>query len=69
MADPSVSLEDRLWRPGEKSIKKREAFGLFFAHALGVGLGLPSPFFPGILLSSKPPKTLGKWLVFEKNSG
>ena len=29
-------------------------------------LGVPSPFFPGILLSTKPPKTLGKQLVFEK---
>ena len=32
-------------------------------------LGVTSPFFPGILLSRKPPKTLGKWLVFEKNDG
>ena len=27
------------------------------------------PFFPGILLSRKPPETLGKQLVFEKNDG
>ena len=32
-------------------------------------LGVNSPFFPGILLSRKPPKTLGKWLAFEKNDG
>ena len=33
-------------------------------------LGVTSPFFPGILLSGKPPKTLGKWRsVFEKNDG
>ena len=34
---------------------------------------LPSPFFPGILLSSKPPKTLGKWpglkRTMAKNNG
>ena len=28
-------------------------------------LGANSPFFSGILLSRKPPKTLGKWLAFE----
>ena len=32
-------------------------------------LRVASPFFPGILLSRKPPKTLRKWLVFEKNDG
>ena len=30
---------------------------------------LPFPFFPGILLSTKPPNTLGKQLLFEKNDG
>ena len=30
-------------------------------------LGVTSLFFPGILLSRKPPKILKKWLVFEKN--
>ena len=30
-------------------------------------LGVTSLFFPGILLSRKSPKTLGKQLVFEKN--
>ena len=30
-------------------------------------IGIPSPFFPGILLSTKPPKTLEKQLVFEKH--
>ena len=25
-------------------------------------LGVTSPFFPGILISRKPPKTLGKWI-------
>ena len=28
---------------------------------------LTFPFFPGILLSRKPPGTQGRWLVFEKN--
>ena len=32
-------------------------------------LGVPSPFFPGILLSTRPPKTLEKQLVLEKNDG
>ena len=33
-------------------------------------LGVTPPFFPGILLSRKPPKTLGKRRsVFEKNDG
>ena len=32
-------------------------------------LRVASPFFPGILLSGKPPNTLGKQLVFEKNDG
>ena len=32
-------------------------------------LGDLPPFFPGILLSREPPKTLGKWLFFEKNDG
>ena len=32
-------------------------------------LGVTSPFFPGIFLSRKPPNTLGKWLVIEKNDG
>ena len=32
-------------------------------------LGVPSPFFPGILLFRKPSKTSGKQLVFEKNDG
>ena len=27
------------------------------------------PFFPGILLSRKPPTILWKWLVVEKNDG
>ena len=30
-------------------------------------LGVPPPFFPGILLSRKPPETQGKRPVFEKN--
>ena len=30
-------------------------------------LGVPSQFFPGTLLSKKPPQTLGKQLVFEMN--
>ena len=34
---------------------------------IGMFLGVPSPFFPGILLSKKPPKTLEKQLFFEKN--
>ena len=33
------------------------------------GLGEASPFFPGILLSRKPPTTLGKWLAIGKNDG
>ena len=32
-------------------------------------LGVPSPFFPGILLFRKPSKTQGKQLVVEKNDG
>ena len=32
-------------------------------------LGVPSPFFPGILLSRKPPETQGKRLVLEKIDG
>ena len=32
-------------------------------------LGVPSPFFPGILLSRKPPDFQGKRLVFGKNDG
>ena len=31
--------------------------------------GGTSPFFPGILLFRKTTKTLGKWLVLEKNDG
>ena len=34
-----------------------------------VSLGSTSQFFPGILLSRKPSKTLGKWMAFEKNDG
>ena len=30
---------------------------------------LPFPFFPGVLLSEKPPKALGKQPAFEKNDG
>ena len=40
-----------------------------FAQKPSMILGVPSPFFPGILLSRKPPKTKGKLLVFEKNDG
>ena len=36
-----------------------------FANSLGV----PSPFFPGILLFRKPSQTQGKLSVFEKNDG
>ena len=32
-------------------------------------VGVPSPLFPGTLLSTKPPNTLGKQSVFEKNDG
>ena len=32
-------------------------------------VGVASPFFSGILLSRKPPKTLGKCLVCKKNDG
>ena len=32
-------------------------------------LGVPSPFFAGILLFRKPSKSLGKLPVFEKNDG
>ena len=32
-------------------------------------LGVPVPFFPGILLSTKPPETQGKRAVFGKNDG
>ena len=35
----------------------------------GKTLGVPSPFFPGILLSRKPPDTQGKWPVLEKKHG
>ena len=31
-----------------------------------VVLGVTSPLFPGIPFPFKPPKTLGKWLVFER---
>ena len=34
-----------------------------------VFLRVASPFFPGILLSRKPPKTLTKQLVLENNDG
>ena len=37
--------------------------------SLSTILGVPSPLFPGILLSTKPPKTLGKQLVLAKNNG
>ena len=32
-------------------------------------VGVPSPFFPGILLFRKPSQTQGKQPVFEKNDG
>ena len=35
----------------------------------GKVLVLPSPFFPGILFSRKPPETQGKGRFFEKNDG
>ena len=41
----------------------------FDGIVLLVFLGVPSPFFRGILLSSKPPKTQGKRPVFGKNDG
>ena len=37
--------------------------------ATQICLGVTSQFFPGILLSRGPPKTLGKWLAFERNDG
>ena len=44
------------------------AFFVFAFCVVGFGkvLGVASPFFSGILLSRKPPKTLGKRLVFER---
>ena len=44
---------------------KTSAFG-GIREQLPISLGLDSPFFPGILLSKKPPKTLGKQLVVER---
>ena len=44
---------------------------LLWSHKRGCGvLGVSSsPFFPGILLSRKPPASQEKRLVFEKNDG
>ena len=38
-------------------------------HKLCILLDVPSPFFPGILLSRTPPETQGKRMFFEKKVG
>ena len=40
---------------------------LFFVWQGQIPLGVPPPFFPGTLLSRKPPETQSKRLVLEKN--
>ena len=58
--------------PDTRSLKRRfQVSQCYWAEGyLHTNLGVTSPFFPGILLSRKPPKTLGKWrLAFEKNDG
>ena len=57
------------WPRAKRNAKLRKG-GSIEASSYGFSsLGVTSPFFPGILLSRKPPTTLGKWLVFEKNDG
>ena len=65
-----------LW--GEtKSLGLLDSFGLLRHEQIPISncqtlrpivLGVPSPFFPGIL-SRKPPETLGKRPMFEKKNG
>ena len=65
----------RLWFPASNTHEPpmyRMAWSLFAATTVKnrMFLGGTSPFFPGILLSRKPPGTPGKWRsVFEKNDG
>ena len=44
-----------------------ESRGSSVSGSLAPFLGVPSPFFPGILLSSKPPEIRGKRQVSEQN--
>ena len=65
-----VSEVQRLLRPGgETKIPGASdascISGAGFCQCSSMCLGVTFPFFPGILLSRKPPKPLGKWLPLE----
>ena len=62
-------------RPEPRVTRRQGGVFSFISVDCGLRVGdreaceLASPFFPGILLSRKPPKRLGKQLVFEKSDG
>ena len=53
-----------------KNLSSRREAGSRFSHIVGhVNLGVPSPFFPGILLFRKPTKTQGKQRTMAERTG
>ena len=61
------SLEGSTFRSVLRETKGKTSIQCFMLKGATICLALPSPFFPGILLSRKPPETQRKQLVFEKN--